>query len=45
MCEKTDKCQRPEELGEGDPAECSPEQIAKCHGDAKRHPCIKSEEK
>ncbi len=38
MCKKKEKCLRPEE-GRGDPKECSPEQIKKCHGDAKEHPC------
>ena len=42
MCEKTDKCQRPGELGEGEPAQCSPEQIERCHGKAEEHPCVKS---
>lgn len=31
-------CQRPEELT-GKPEECSLEQIRKCHGDAREHPC------
>ncbi len=33
-------CQKPEEL-KGKPAECTPEQIRKCHGkiDPKKHPC------
>jgi hypothetical protein len=39
MCEeKKEGCQRPEEL-KGDPKECSPEQIRKCHGDVQEHPC------
>ena len=42
-CEKT-KCQRPEEL-KGKPSQCSAEQIKKCHGDDKGHPCLKAEEK
>jgi hypothetical protein len=33
------KCQKPKELV-GKPSECSPEQIRKCHGDAKTHPCV-----
>ncbi|MGQ9694030.1 MAG: ArsR/SmtB family transcription factor [Thermodesulfobacteriota bacterium] len=32
------KCQYPERL-KGRPEECSPEQIKKCHGSAKKHPC------
>ena len=39
MCEKKEGCQKPEEL-KGDPKECSPEQIRKCHGDAAGHPCV-----
>jgi peptidoglycan/LPS O-acetylase OafA/YrhL len=39
VCEKKEGCQRPEEL-KGDPRECSPEQIRKCHGDAAEHPCV-----
>ena len=27
-----------------DPKECSEEQVEKCHGDAKEHPCEKEEE-
>jgi len=38
MCDKV-KCQKPKELV-GKPEECSPEQIRKCHGDAKDHPCV-----
>jgi len=38
MCKKEEKCSRPEER-KGDPKECSPEQVKKCHGDAKEHPC------
>ena len=45
MCDEKEKgCQKPEEL-KGKPAECSPEQIKKCHGDEKAHPCIKKAEK
>jgi hypothetical protein len=32
------KCETPKEL-KGKPGECTPEQIRKCHGDAKKHPC------
>ena len=38
MCREKPKCERPEEL-KGKPEECSPEQIKKCHGDVKEHPC------
>ena len=44
MCEKTQGCQKPEEL-KGDPKECSPEQIKKCHGDVKEHPCAPADAK
>ena len=44
MCQKeTNKgCEHPEKL-QGKPEECTPEQIKACHGDAKDHPCEKSE--
>lgn len=35
--EKT-KCQKPDQLKDT-PEKCSPEQIRKCHGDQKNHPC------
>ena len=31
-------CQKPENL-KGKPEDCTPDQIAKCHGDAKDHSC------
>ena len=37
MCDKK-KCKHPEKL-EGEPKDCSPEQIKECHGDEKDHPC------
>lgn len=41
MSEKKDSgCQKPENLKEK-PKDCSPEQIEKCHGDTREHPCIK----
>ncbi len=43
MCNGEDKCQKPENLKEK-PEECSPEQILKCHGDIKGHPCEKPED-
>ncbi len=33
-------CQKPENL-KGKPNECTPEQIKKCHGAEKSHPCTK----
>ena len=38
MCTEKEKCERPEELKDK-PETCSPEQIRKCHGDVKEHPC------
>ncbi|ABA90075.1 hypothetical protein Pcar_2840 [Syntrophotalea carbinolica DSM 2380] len=38
MCEKGQCCQKPEEL-KSEPGKCTPEQIKKCHGDDKGHPC------
>ena len=44
MCEKENSgCQKPENL-KGRPEDCSPEQIRKCHGDVKEHPCVKAGE-
>ena len=43
MCEKENSgCQKPENL-KGRPEDCSPEQIRKCHGDVKEHPCVKAD--
>ena len=36
-------CQKPENL-KIKPEECTPEQIKKCHGEVKGHPCVKSAE-
>jgi hypothetical protein len=33
-------CEHPERL-RGKPGECSPEQIKECHGDVKKHPCVR----
>jgi hypothetical protein len=33
-------CQKPDQLRDR-PEKCSPKQIAKCHGDARRHACVK----
>ena len=38
MCDKRKCCEKPKELKD-QPEDCSPEQIEKCHGDAKTHPC------
>ena len=39
MCDGKKGCEKPEEL-KGKPQECSAEQIRKCHGDVKKHPCV-----
>ena len=39
MCASETKCQKPENL-KGKPQECTPEQIRKCHGETKDHPCV-----
>jgi hypothetical protein len=44
MCRKEAKCEHPERL-KGKPGECSPEQIRKCHGDDRKHPCVTSGKK
>ena len=38
MCGEKKKCKKPQNL-KGKPSECTPEQIRKCHGDEKKHPC------
>lgn len=38
MCQENKTCQKPEEL-KGKPEECTPEQIKKCHGNTREHPC------
>lgn len=43
MCDGKKGCQKPDQL-KGKPSECSPEQVKKCHGDAKDHPCVKREQ-
>jgi hypothetical protein len=43
MCEEKQKCQKPEEL-KGKPEDCKPEQIEKCHGEVKEHPCVTGED-
>jgi len=39
MCNGKKACQKPRAL-KGKPQDCSQEQIKKCHGDAKGHPCV-----
>jgi hypothetical protein len=41
MCNTKQACQKPEELV-GKPERCSAEQIKKCHGDVKDHPCTET---
>jgi len=44
MCsQEKEGCQRPENL-KGEPEECSPEQIKKCHGDVEEHPCVEMDD-
>jgi hypothetical protein len=43
MSDSKDQCQKPENL-KGKPGECTPEQIRKCHGDDKEHPCVSKSE-
>lgn len=44
MCNEETKCEKPNEL-KGKPDECSPEQVKKCHGGVKEHPCVKPTKK
>ena len=44
MCSEKKGCQKPANL-KGKPEECSPEQIRKCHGSVKNHPCVPKKEK
>jgi len=39
MCDLKRTCQKPENLKDK-PEKCSREQIEKCHGNVKEHPCI-----
>jgi hypothetical protein len=43
MCNKRYECQNPDRLIKGKVEECTPEQIRKCHGDARAHPCAEGE--
>lgn len=38
MCSKGQTCRKPTEL-KGKPQDCSAEQVRKCHGNVKEHPC------
>jgi len=40
MQDRKQGCQKPEKLVDK-PEDCSAEQIKKCHGDVKNHPCLK----
>ena len=43
MCCRNEKkqegCRRPKDL-KGKPEDCTPEQVKKCHGDVREHPCV-----
>jgi hypothetical protein len=39
MCCGKTKCERPKDL-KGKPEECAREQVKKCHGSDKNHPCV-----
>ena len=41
-CDPKSQCTHPEKL-EGDPGECTPEQIRECHGEVTEHPCESEE--
>jgi ArsR family transcriptional regulator len=43
MCNKENMCEKPESL-KTKSQECTPEQIKKCHGDVKEHPCVQKGE-
>ena len=43
QCEQETQCQKPEEL-KGNPKDCSPQQIEKCHGDDKKHCCTEPDD-
>lgn len=46
MCGQNDKCccQQPENL-KSKPADCTPQQVQKCHGEVKHHPCCADDTK
>ena len=37
-------CEKPEQL-KGTPQDCTPEQVKKCHGTDKKHPCVPANQK
>ena len=39
MCCAKAKCEKPKNL-KARAEDCSPEQIKKCHGESKKHPCV-----
>jgi hypothetical protein len=41
MSKKTTGCRKPKSLKD-DPKECTPQQVKKCHGNAKGHVCAQS---
>jgi len=41
MTTKKAKCLKPEDL-KARPQDCSPEQIRRCHGTGRTHPCVQS---
>ncbi len=41
-CRKKEGCQRPDQLKDK-PTGCPPEQVEKCHGGEKEHPCVRDE--
>ena len=41
MCDGKTSCQKPKAL-RGKPQDCLRDQIMKCHGEVKKHPCLKS---
>ena len=44
MCsQEKEGCQKPESL-KGRPNECTPEEIERCHGGVKEHPCANPNE-
>jgi len=39
MCDGKRRCEKPKAL-RGKPQDCSPEQVRKCHGSTREHPCV-----
>ena len=40
---KAKKCCRKPKAAAKSATDCSPKQIKKCHGDVKKHPCVKKD--